>query len=204
MDRNFDELKDWKDGARRELSDEADRLKAKYEQVNNYLRALEAIDGLISKIDTLVEDLEEKQTTIDSQVEEMEKMEAEIDSLRQQLQEEKEHSQTLEMQLNESRKLSKNVAKKSSHEELIKALQAFVNKSKQKRIEKRTAVKEMVLELVVANSIVLPVDLAATIESLDDEQLDPKVVNVTGNYNDIHDNDRVDMTDKQKSDHGRK
>ena len=204
MEINIDDLKDWEDSVRRELNNEADRLKERYEKIENHMRAMEAIHDIIEKIDTLKEELDEKQSTIDSQNEEIEKIRTENDSLRQQFLEVKEHSQTLEMQLNESRKLSKDVAKKSSQEELIKALQAFVNKSKQKRIEKRTAVKEMVLELVVANSIVLPDDLAATIESLDDEQPDPKVVHVAGNYNDVHDNDHVDMNAKQKTEYARK
>lgn len=67
-------------------------------------------------------------------------------------------------------KLSASVAGKTSQEELVKALRVFVNKSKRKRLEKRTLVKEIVMELVVANGIVLPEDLAATIDSLDDEQ----------------------------------
>lgn len=62
----------------------------------------------------------------------------------------------------------------------------------------------MVLELANANGIVFPEDLAATLDSLDDEQPDPKVVNVAGNYNDIHNNDQVNMSDKQKADNGRK
>ena len=108
------------------------------------------------------------------------------------LQEEKEQRLKLEMQLNEMSKLSASVAGKASHDELLKALRTFVNKSKQKRIEKRTLVKEMVLELVIANGIVLPPELAATIESLDDEQpAVTQVVNVAGNYNDIHDNEVV-------------
>lgn len=33
--------------------------------------------------------------------------------------------------------------------------------------------------------------MIATLESLDDEQAEPKMVNVAGNYNDIHDNGSV-------------
>ena len=49
----------------------------------------------------------------------------------------------------------------------------------------------MVLEMANANGVLLPEDLATAIDSLDDEQLEPKVVNVAGNYNDIHDNSSV-------------
>lgn len=104
----------------------------------------------------------------------------------------------LEMRLSELSKLSAGVARKSSQDELLKALRTFVNKSKRKRIEKRTAVKEMVMELAIANSIVFPEDLATTIDALDDEQSEPKVVNVTGNYNDIHDNGSVGYQEEEK------
>jgi hypothetical protein len=83
------------------------------------------------------------------------------------------------------------VAKKASQEEVLKALRVFVNKSKRKKVEKRIAVKEMVLELANANGVLLPEDLSAAIDSLDDEQVEARVVNVQGNYNDIHDNDSI-------------
>ena len=76
---------------------------------------------------------------------------------------------------------------------LLKAVRTFVNRSKQKRIEKRMAVKEMLLELANANSIVFPADLAATIDALDDEHSEPKTVTVHGNYNDVHDNGSVGL-----------
>ena len=102
-----------------------------------------------------------------------------------------EKNAALEMKLSEMTKLSGDVAKKSSQEGLLKAVRTFVNKSKHKRIEKRMAVKELLLELANANSIVFPEDLATTIDALDDEQSETKVVTVQGNYNDIHDNGEV-------------
>ena len=38
------------------------------------------------------------------------------------------------------------------------------------------------------NNLTLPDDLATIVDTLDDDQTEPKVVNVTGNYNDVHDN----------------
>ena len=109
-----------------------------------------------------------------------------------------EKNAALEMKLSEMTKLSGDVAKKSSLEGLLKAVRTFVNKSKHKRIEKRMAVKEMLLELANANSIVFPEDLATTIDALDDEQSEAKVVNVTGNYNDIHDNGSVGLKEGER------
>lgn len=109
-----------------------------------------------------------------------------------------EKNTALEMKLSEMTKLSGDVAKKSSQEGLLKAVRTFVNKSKHKRIEKRMAVKELLLELANANSIVFPEDLATTIDALDDEPSEAKVVNVTGNYNDIHDNGSVGLKERER------
>ena len=98
-------------------------------------------------------------------------LEDEVEQQRKMWQEEKELRTKLEMQLNEMTKLSASVAGKASQEELLKALRVFVNRSKRKKLEKRTLVKEMIMELVVTNGIVLPEDLTTTLDSLDDEQL---------------------------------
>ena len=63
----------------------------------------------------------------------------------------------------------------STQEDFLEVLQKFVNRSKHKRIEKRIAVKEVVLEMAMTNNITLPEDLMQTIESLDDEK--PVVLN---------------------------
>ena len=168
---------------RRMLAHEREDIVEKLERVENFLKIADATGELLSMIDELKEELERQKE--------------ENDTLRQRLEE-------TETRLSELSKLSAGVARKSSQDELLKALRTFVNKSKHKRIEKRMAVKEVVLELVIANNLVLPEDLATTIDSLDDEQPDSKVVNVAGNYNDIHNNDQVNMSDKQKADNGRK
>lgn len=160
---------------RRMLAHEREDIVEKLERVENFLKIADATGELLSMIDELKEELERQKE--------------ENDTLRQRLEE-------TETRLSELSKLSAGVARKSSQDELLKALRTFVNKSKHKRIEKRMAVKEVVLELVIANNLVLPEDLATTIDSLDDEQSEPKVVNVTGNYNDIHDNGSVGLNEK--------
>ena len=74
---------------------------------------------------------------------------------------------------------------------MLKVISTFVNRSKQKKLEKRTMVKSIVLEMAMTNGLTLPADLAQTIDALDDERVEAKVVNVSGNYNDIHDNRMV-------------
>lgn len=125
---------------------------------------------------------------------ENEVLQEENTQLQDQLTEERNARAVVEMRLSELTKLADGVAKKSSDEGLIKALRNFTNISKRKKLEKRMAVKEMIQELVLSCGVTLPQDLADSIQSLDDEQQEaPRVVNVSGNYNDIHDNNNVDI-----------
>ena len=170
MKTNLDEYKEMMHVVRRALGSEKERLTERIEQVDGVMKVADMTDELLSEIDDLKE--------------ENERLNAEHERLREDVQEK-------EMKLSELSKLSAGVAKKSSQDEVLKALRTFVNKSKRKKYEKRVAIKEMVLELANANSIVFPEDLSATLESLDDEPSESKVVNVAGNYNDIHDNGSV-------------
>ena len=167
MDENtIEELRGWQEDASHEITREIERLDERRAQLEGYVQALNSMGDLLGENDQLRQKLEH--------------LREENDALHHQLQEEVERNQTLEMRLSELTKLSAGVAKKSSQEELLKALRTFVNKSKHKRLEKRAAIKEMVLEMVNANGIMLPEDLSASIDALDDD--DPKVMNVSGDY----------------------
>ena len=144
-----EELKEAAREVRRQLEREQERMAEEAQRLEQQLRTLEATEDLLAEIDRLKDEGE---------------------GLRSQLQEEKERSTRLEMQLNEMSKMTASVAGKASQDELLKALRVFVNKSKRKKMEKRIAVKEMVLELANANGLMLPEELAASIDSLDDEQ----------------------------------
>lgn len=145
--------------ARRNLEKKQDRLVAELTDVDNNIHLMDGIDELL---------------------EENRRQKVEIADLQEQLAEEKRQRAELEMNLAEIRKLSDGMAKKSSEEGVIKALQIFVNRSKRKTADKRIYIKNVILELAIANGLTLPDDLAATIESLDDEQAVP--INVAGDY----------------------
>ena len=170
MNLNFNDLMDWSDGARRTLDREREKMMERVELIDGLSQAMQAVDEILTENKSL---------------------QTELESLRTQLQMEKDLRTKAEIQLGEMSKLSAGMAKKASQDEVLQALRVFVNKSKRKKVEKRIAVKEMVLEMANANGVLLPEDLATAIDSLDDEQLEPKVVNVAGNYNDIHDNSSV-------------
>ena len=164
------DMKEMMQGMRQRFEDERSKMMANVERVSDLLRAVDEMEAVISENGNLMK---------------------EVEMLRGQLKEEKEQREKVEMQLKEMSKLSASVAGKASQEELLKALRVFVNKSKRKKVEKRIAAKEMVLELANANRLTLPADLAETVDCLDDEVPETKVVNVAGNYNDIHDNGNV-------------
>jgi len=134
--------------ARHALDDERECLNEMARKMEGYGRLLDAVNELVVENERLKDENEE---------------------LRQQLQQ-------METKLNELNKLVAGVAKKSSQDEVLKAIRIFVNKSKQKTIKKRTLIKEMVLEFTYANGIVLPEDLMALVYALDDEPAVPAEV----------------------------
>ena len=150
-----EDFMDWADGAQRELERRLERMREEEKEVDNYLMAIEVARKLMSE--------NEKQT-------------AEIESLREQLQEEKRLRAEMEMKMAEMSKLSAGMAKKSSEEDLLKALRTYANRSKRKKLDKRAFAKSAILEIANANNLTLPEDLATTVDSLDDEQAEPKIV----------------------------
>ena len=177
METNENDYKELAREARKELNNEFDRLEERVERLREYEALLDGLEALLAA---------------------NRKLEEESDALRQQLEakeqqfaEEKERRQEVEMKLAEMTKLSAGIAKKASEEAVRNALRTYANTSKRKTVDKRTFAKTAILEIANSNGLTLPQDLAATIESLDDEQAEPKVVNVQGNYNDVHDNGGV-------------
>lgn len=87
---NIEQLKDWRDSARRGLEYEIDRLKEKEVQLSDYLRALDATEDLLEEIDVLKDELERQKAENDSLDEELAQRQAENERLRAELLEMKE------------------------------------------------------------------------------------------------------------------
>ena len=134
---------------------------------NKLNQAIETISQLREQISVLVAEVKEKDEKIDK----------------------------LETQLNEMSKLSAGVAKKSSQDDVLKAMRTYLNISKRKTLSKREAAKTVFMDLFTSTKLDLPDDIKELLTYLDDEQAEPKVVNVAGNYNDIHDNGTVNNKD---------
>ena len=179
MEMNLEELTEWKDGARRLLDREIERLQERQEQLQDYSRWMDATDELIVENERLRNELR--------------KALADAEWARQQLQEKKEVRKALEMKLSELNKLSAGVARKSAIDSILKVVRSYLNTSKRKTLAKREAAKTVITELFAAAKVMLPEDIMDTLDHLDDEQVEPKVVNVAGNYNDIHDNSKVEL-----------
>lgn len=190
---NIEELKDWRDNARRGLKREVEQLREKEEQIDEYLRALDATDELLAELVDLNDKAESLQKEINDLNAQLEQKDKTIVDLQQQLLEAREQRLASETKLSELSKLTAGVAKKSSQDNMIKAMRSYLNTSRRKTLGKREAAKMVLTELFTSAKMELPEDIMDLLAHLDDEQSEPKVVNVTGNYNDIHDNGGVDL-----------
>ena len=160
MKPDLDEYKEMMHDVRRALGSEKERLTERIEQLEGVMQMADMTDELLSEIDDLKD--------------ENERLSEENERLRQKVQEK-------EMKLSELSKLSVGVARKSSQDEVLKALRTYINISKRKTLSKRVAVKMMIMELANAIGLSLPEDMVVTLETLDDELSEPKVV-VQGDY----------------------
>ena len=169
---NLEDLKSWTKGARCWLDEVVGQENERVRQMSNLQKLLQSTGDLIE----LVEDLR-----------------VEVADLRSELEEQTSRRQAAETRLSELNKLSAGVAKKSPQDDLFRALRSYLNISRRKTQSKREAAKMVFMELFASAKLELPEDISELLEHLDDEQTEPRVVNVTGDYNDIHDNDNVKM-----------
>ena len=88
----------------------------------------------------------------------------EIDGLNQLIQEK-------DMQLKELRQLTAGVAKKSSADDVSKAIRIYLNMSKRKTQSKREVAKSILLELITAAKLELSEDIMESLNHFDDEEL---------------------------------
>ena len=151
---------------RRVLEHEREKMVDKLQQVDEFLQFADQMDALISKVKSLQQEVEEQNNK--------------IDELQQQLDEQQQQLDEKNLQLTEFSKLSAGVAKKSSQEELLKALRTYINISKRKMLSKRITVKTIIMEFASSIGLSFPEDMANTLNSLDDdtETVAPVTVNV--------------------------
>ena len=172
---------------------EADKVKILCEKAREVHREIEReYENVVTRAEELNE-LNKVLEGVDLLLQDNENLRSEIDELEAELKEKDKKIVQLETQLNEMSKLSAGVAKKSSQDDVLKAMRTYLNISKRKTLSKREAAKTVFVDLFTSTKLDLPDDIKEMLTYLDDEQAEPKVVNVTGNYNDIHDNKAVKM-----------
>lgn len=88
MNANINELRAWQDEAMHGLRLEAERLEEKMQQINSYMRVLDAMEVLVSENEDLRDELERKQDDLDELNEQLEQKDKVIEDLRRQLQSE--------------------------------------------------------------------------------------------------------------------
>ena len=147
---NTEELKEAARETYRQLQNELEKKKEEAEEVKIQMRVVEATQGLLDEIDRLNSDNDALQK--------------EIDGLNQQLQDK-------DTQLKELGKLSAGVAKKSSADDVAKAIRIYLNTSKRKNLSKREAAKTVLLELITAAKLEMSEDIMESLSHFDDEEL---------------------------------
>ena len=147
---NTEELKEAARETYRQLQNKLERKMEEAEEVKIRMRVVEATQDLLDEIDRLNSENEAQQK--------------EIDDLNQQLLDK-------DTQLKELGKLSAGVAKKSSADDVSKAIRIYLNTSKRKTQSKREAAKTVLLELITAAKLEMSEDIMESLSHFDDEEL---------------------------------
>lgn len=160
---------------RRSLLREQEELAERSAHLGNALKLREMMNELQAENRRLQEQCDTQQRQLDEANQRLTNAEKKLDG-------EKLLRQEAEMRLKEMSQMSANMVKKGEIAVTVKALTIFLNKSKNKRIEKRAAIKEMMLELFSTNNMPIPDELADLLQYFDDEveRTEPDQVTVNG------------------------
>ena len=149
-DINTEELLEAAEDTCRQLKREQEELDERAEQLKTRMRMAEATKSMLNR---------------------MKQLEDENRLLRETNEEQECQLQEKDTQLKELNKLSAGVAKKSSQDDVSKALRIYLNTSKRKTLAKREAAKTVFLELIAAAKLDVPEDIMDLLNHFDDEQL---------------------------------
>lgn len=156
-DINTEELLEAAEDTCRQLKREQEKLDERAEQLKMRLQVAEATKSMLNRM----KQLEDENRLLRETNEEQER----------QLQEKDNQLKEKDTQLKELNKLSAGVAKKSSQDDVSKALRIYLNTSKRKTLAKREAAKTVFLELIAAAKLDVPEDIMDLLNHFDDEQL---------------------------------
>ena len=170
-DINTEELLEAAEDTCRQLKREQEELDERAEQLKTRMRMAEATKSMLNRMKQLEDEnrlLRETNEEQEHQLQEKERQLQEKDIL---LKEKDIQLQEKDTQLKELNKLSAGVAKKSSQDDVSKALRIYLNTSKRKTLAKREAAKTVFLELIAAAKLDVPEEIMDLLNHFDDEQL---------------------------------
>ena len=156
-DINTEELLEAAEDTCRQLEREQEELEDRAKELRMRLQVVEATKSMLNRM----KQLEDENRLLRETNEEQE----------HQLQEQERQLQEKDMLLKELNKLSAGVAKKSSQDDVSKALRIYLNTSKRKTLAKREAAKTVFLELIAAAKLDVPEEIMDLLNHFDDEQL---------------------------------
>ena len=149
-DVNTEELREAAREMYRQLQSELERKANEAEELKIQMRVVEAKQELLEGI---------------------ERLKAENESQRQEIDRLNEQIHDRDMRLKELGQLSAGVAKKSSADDVSKAIRIYLNTSKRKTQSKREAAKTVLLELITAAKLDMAEDIMEMLSHFDDEEL---------------------------------
>ena len=147
---NTEELNEAAREMYRQLQSELERKANEAEELKIQMRVVEAKQELLEGI---------------------ERLKAENESQRQKIDRLNEQIHDRDMRLKELGQLSAGVAKKSSADDVSKAIRIYLNTSKRKTQSKREAAKTVLLELITAAKLDMAEDIMEMLSHFDDEEL---------------------------------
>ena len=147
---NIEELREAAREMYRQLQSELERKANEAEELKIQMRVVEAKQELLEGI---------------------ERLKAENESQRQEIDRLNEQIHDRDMRLKELGQLSAGVAKKSSADDVSKAIRIYLNTSKRKTQSKREAAKTVLLELITAAKLDMAEDIMEMLSHFDDEEL---------------------------------
>ena len=147
---NTEELNETASEMYRQLQSELERKANEAEELKIQMRVVEAKQELLEGI---------------------ERLKAENESQRQEIDRLNEQIHDRDMRLKELGQLSAGVAKKSSADDVSKAIRIYLNTSKRKTQSKREAAKTVLLELITAAKLDMAEDIMEMLSHFDDEEL---------------------------------
>ena len=156
-DINTEELLEAAEDTCRQLEREQEELEDRAKELRMRLQVVEATKSMLNRM----KQLEDENHLLRETNEEQER----------QLQEKDNQLKEKDTQLKELNKLSAGVAKKSSQDDVSKALRIYLNTSKRKTLAKREAAKTVFLELIAAAKLDVPEEIMDLLNHFDDEQL---------------------------------